>query len=132
MIGKIRLNLLNEFVTFAVQFLEIKNKPLITLKTERDGLKTYAHFEYGNGKKPKIATYIKNRSLADIMRSIAHELVHCKQLEDGELENPSGFAPSSTVGEKPQDIGGKIEDDANAIAGQLVKAFGYSHNNIYE
>lgn len=121
MIGKIRLNLLKEFVAFAVQFLEIKNKPLITLKTERDGLKTYAHFEYGNGKKPKIATYIKNRSLADIMRSIAHELVHCKQLEDGELD-----------GEKPQDIGGKIEDDANAIAGQLVKAFGYSHNNIYE
>jgi len=121
MIGKIRLNLLNEFVTFAVQFLEIKNKPLITLKTERDGLKTYAHFEYGNGKKPKIATYIKNRSLADIMRSIAHELVHCTQFEDGELDV-----------EKPQDIGGKIEDDANAIAGQLVKAFGYSHNNIYE
>ena len=121
MIGKIRLNLLNEFVTFAVQFLEIKSKPLITLKADRKGLKTYAQFEFGNGKQPKVATYVKGRSLADIMRSIAHELVHCKQLEDGELD-----------GEKPKDIGGKIEDDANAIAGQLVKTFGYRHDNIYE
>lgn len=119
MFGKVRLQLLREFIDFALDFLQIQSKPKVVLKTNREGVKTYANFEFGDGKS-KVNVYVKNRSLADIMRSIAHELVHQKQFEEGLLET------------MPQDIGGKIEDEANALAGQMVKAFGYKHRDIYE
>jgi hypothetical protein len=49
--------------------------------------------------------------LGDVMRSVAHEMVHKKQYEDDRIVKPV------------QDIGGEIEDEANAVAGQLVKKF---------
>jgi hypothetical protein len=51
------------------------------------------------------------RALVDVLRSIAHELTHAKQNEDGKLEKPT------------PDIGGPIEDDANAYAGRFIKMF---------
>ena len=47
-----------------------------------------------------VRVYSKNRALADVLRSIAHELVHHKQLEDGRID----------VNNPPQDVGGEIED----------------------
>jgi Zn-dependent peptidase ImmA (M78 family) len=49
--------------------------------------------------------------LGDILRSIAHELIHQLQHQEGRIEYPV------------QDIGGEIEDEANAKAGSLVKTF---------
>ena len=60
------------------------------------------------------------RALVDVMRSLAHELVHHKQWESGELEV------------KPPDIGGKIEDEANAKAGQYIKMYSKIDPSIYE
>jgi hypothetical protein len=55
------------------------------------------------------------------MRSIAHELVHHKQYEEGRLNGP-----------KPPDIGGEIEDEANAKAGQFIKMFAKQDETIYD
>ena len=57
----------------------------------------------------EIKVYGKNRALVDVLRSIAHELVHHKQYENDELK-----------GDIP-DIGGPIEDEANAFAGRFIK-----------
>ncbi len=62
----------------------------------------------------------KNRALVDVMRSIAHEMVHHKQFEQGRLEV------------KPPDIGGEIEDEANAKAGQYIKMFSKMDKTIYD
>ena len=62
----------------------------------------------------------KNRALVDVMRSLAHELVHHKQWEQGRLNV------------KPPDIGGEIEDEANAKAGQFIKMFAKSDQTIYD
>ena len=61
-----------------------------------------------------------NRALVDVCRSIAHEMVHHKQFEDGRLEV------------KPPDIGGEIEDEANAKAGQFIKMFARIDESIYD
>lgn len=58
-----------------------------------------------------IYTIAEGRQIVDILRTIAHELVHQKQNIQGKL-----------VGEIP-DIGGVIEDTATAIAGRLIKMF---------
>ena len=92
----------------------------VSLVTKRDdSLKTYAFYDPSSF---DIKVYVANRGLADILRSMAHELVHHKQKEQGRLERPI------------QDIGGEIEDEANARAGSLVKKFGYENPElaIYE
>jgi len=61
----------------------------------------------------KILAREYGRSLVDILRSIAHELVHYRQKEKGK------FKPGDDI----PNIGGEIEDEANAICGQLVKMF---------
>jgi hypothetical protein len=62
--------------------------------------------------------------LVDICRSIAHELTHNKQRE----------IESFKMDEKVQNIGGWIEDEANAKAGILIKDFAINFGNdkLYE
>ena len=111
---------LTEFVKFVKKELGINNMPEILVKATRDGLKTTANYDYRQEKKV-VKVYGKNRALVDIMRSIAHELVHHKQFEDGRLDGP-----------KPPDIGGEIEDEANAKAGQFIKMFSRIDETIYD
>lgn len=108
-----------KFVRQVLSHLKIKTPVKITLTVNRKGygLRTLAHFINKNS---HVVVYSHKRNLADVLRSVAHELVHKKQLDNNELNKPV------------QDIGGPIEDEANAVAGQLVKAFGYKHPQIFE
>jgi hypothetical protein len=110
---------LTAFVKFVKNQLELKTVPTISIKGNRDGLKTTANYDYTKENKI-IKVYGKNRALVDIMRSVAHEMVHHKQFEDGRLE------------QRPPDIGGEIEDEANAKAGQYIKLFAKEDPTIYE
>lgn len=112
-------NKLTEFVKFVKGELGIKKMPVITIQNHRNDIKTTAHYDYT--KEPKeVKVCMKNRALVDVMRSVAHEMVHHKQFEDGRLK------------EKPQNIGGEIEDEANAKAGQYIKMFAQIDETIYE
>lgn len=61
----------------------------------------------------KILARAHGRALIDILRSICHELVHYKQKEVGK------FKP----GDQIPNIGGEIEDEANALCGQIIKMY---------
>lgn len=111
---------LNSFVKFVKRELGIESLPTISIQPNRDGLKTTAHYDYTKENKI-VRVYGKNRALVDIMRSVAHELVHHKQFEEGRLDGP-----------QPPDIGGEIEDEANAKAGQYIKMYAKIDPNIYE
>ena len=58
--------------------------------------------------------------MADILRTLAHELVHRKQAEDGRLNITSG------------ETGSDIENEANAQAGVLLRNFGKLNKQIYQ
>ena len=111
---------LNSFVKFIKEQLELKSVPTISIQNHRNGLKTTANYDYTKENKV-VKVCMKNRALVDVMRSIAHELVHHKQWEDGRLNGP-----------KPPDIGGEIEDEANAKAGQFIKMFAKQDPTIYD
>jgi hypothetical protein len=111
---------LNDFVKFVKNELNIKDIPTISIQNNRNGLKTTANYDYTKENKI-IKVCSKNRALVDVMRSLAHELVHHKQWEDGRLKGP-----------KPPDIGGEIEDEANAKAGQYIKMFAKIDETIYD
>lgn len=109
-----------KFIRFVKNELGFKKPFKVYLVTHRDeSMKTYAFY---NPENFDVKVYTKNRALGDILRSIAHEFVHHKQNEDGRLELPV------------KDVGGEIEDEANARAGSLVKKFGYENPElkIYE
>jgi Zn-dependent peptidase ImmA (M78 family) len=110
---------ITEFVKFVKEQLEIEKCPEVILQNGRGKLKTTANYNYADDKKV-IRVNGKNRALVDIMRSIAHEMVHHKQFEEGRLKV------------KPADIGGDIEDEANAKAGQYIKIFAQKDNTIYD
>jgi len=111
--------IVDKFLQFCQDILGYKVPVTVKLVTDRSKLMTLASYNLNDN---TVNVYSKNRATADILRSIAHELVHHKQLEDGRID----------INNPPQDIGGVIEDEANAIAGQLVKGFGYTGINIYE
>lgn len=110
---------LDSFVKFVKEQLEIKTVPTIKIQNNRDGLKTTANYDYTKENKI-IKVCSKGRALVDVMRSIAHEMVHHKQFEDGRLDGP-----------QPPDIGGEIEDEANAKAGQYIKMYAKIDPTIY-
>jgi hypothetical protein len=110
---------LNEFTKFVIKELGIKNSPTIAILGKRDGVKTTASYDYGKENKV-VKIYGNNRLIVDVMRSIAHELTHHKQWEDGKLKV------------RPPDIGGPIEDEANAKAGQFIKLFAKKDPSIYD
>lgn len=110
---------LNRFVKFVKNQLELDTVPVISIQNHRKDLKTTANYDYTKDEKI-IKVCMKNRALVDVMRSIAHELVHHKQYEQGRLKV------------QPPDIGGEIEDEANAKAGQYIKMFAKQDSTIYE
>ena len=111
--------IVKEFGAFIVKKLAIKKPFKIHLTTNREGMKTYAHYDPNSG---LIKVCIKGRSKADVLRSIAHEMVHHQQNQNGKLsQDPKNPIP---------DIGGEIEDEANAVAGQLIKEFSYAHEDF--
>jgi hypothetical protein len=110
---------LKEFVKFVKDQLELKTVPTISIQNGRGELKTTANYDYTKENKI-IKINAKNRALVDVMRSLAHEMVHHKQYEQGRLKV------------KPPDIGGEIEDEANAKAGQFIKMFAQKDNTIYD
>ena len=111
--------IVDDFLNFCQLKLGYTTQAIVELIEDRDELTTLASY---NVRDNGVKVYSKNRAIADILRSVAHELVHHKQLEDGRID----------LNNLPQDIGGEIEDEANAVAGQLVKEFGYKNKIIYE
>jgi Zn-dependent peptidase ImmA (M78 family) len=110
---------LKDFIKFIKDDLGLKSAPTVILQNGRKTLKTTANYDYTKDEKV-VRINGKNRMLVDIMRSVAHEFVHHRQFEQGRLDV------------KPPDIGGEIEDEANAVAGQLIKKYAQKDQTIYD
>ena len=115
---------LEGIVDLVVKELGITVPVDINYQTDKDGIETTAVYKYEDGENSdiensEVKVYTKDRALQDIMRSVAHELVHHHQNEEGELEG------------KIQNVGGPIEDEANALAGEFLKKYGLQHPEIY-
>ena len=100
-----------EIITLFVKFLikKIKPKPGLCLELigeKEDDMTTGSY----NPHFRRIRVLTKNRMNRDILRTIAHEWVHDHQMSVKDRE-------------RGPDIGGKNEDEANALSGQLVKQF---------
>jgi len=117
-----KINLAGEFILFCAYNLPIEGDFEVHIVNSREphGISTTALYEVGNN---CCKVYAKNRALADVMRSVAHEMTHMMQDQIGIIRGPI------------RDAGGFHEDQANAKAGELIKLFAKSkpeRKSIYE
>jgi len=112
-----RLELIQEFVDYVCERLKIGGDVDVNLQQGRDGLTTTAQF---NTDTNEIDIYANGRHPVDICRSIAHELVHHKQNEEERLYSGAG------------EDGTEIENEANAVAGVMIREFGRENPSLYE
>lgn len=103
------MKLAKEFVKFAVKELGMKSLPK-NIKFEGDEYSAQ-HLTFGtyNPSTDEIVVVKGQRHPIDVLRTLAHELVHHKQREDGQELN----------GEDGSDT----ENEANAKAGELMRKF---------
>jgi len=112
---------LGEFIKYAIKNLAIQKPPSgLTLSYDTNAARKRSTFGTFNPENDKIWLYVGNRNMADILRTLAHELVHRKQAEDGRLDIISG------------ETGSEIENEANAQAGILLRNFGKLNKQIYQ
>ena len=108
---------MDDFVSFASDHLDLKDKPNIKFVQEKEPDMSSACYN-PTDKSMKIIS--KGRRFMDIARSVAHEMVHQRQHE--KLDDPSKLDGST---------GSPHEDEANAVAGRIIRMYGEKHPELY-
>lgn len=116
-----KIELIKMFVDFVNEKLALNNNlPKIILSSDENEAKQMHSFGKFMPSNKKIRVVIVNRNLADILRTLAHEMVHYKQLIDNKLVVTSNHTGSNE------------ENEANSKAGELMREFGEHYPIIFE
>jgi len=113
--------ILHDFIRFAAEDLELKSLPKFDFAF--DSKRSVEHKSFG-GYAPgaeHITVTVKNRHINDVLRTLAHELVHFKQDLDDELRDENAGATGS-----PQ------ENEANARAAVIMRNWGKKHPDYFD
>lgn len=113
---------IDKFIDYASKKLKIKEPVDIKLQDDRKKIKTtgvYRHEDETVTNKPEIRVYTKDRLMADVIRSLAHELEHHKQNE------------KNMYSKGTKNRHAKKEGDANVVAGKLTYSFGKKNPEIF-
>ena len=107
-------NMVDDLVAVCQEDLGIDSLPDIRLISDQHAIDD-ASFGMFDGQ--SICVITQNRHPMDIMRTLAHELVHWQQRCAGEEMDGSD--------------GSTTENDANAIAGSIMRKFGLLHPEYF-
>ena len=116
-----KIEVINNFVKFVGKKLKFsKELPDIILSDDEKEAQTMHSFGKYTPELKEIRVVIANRNLADILRTLVHELVHYWQNLRGVLKADSN------------NTGSPDENEANALAGALMREFGKMNSIIFE
>lgn len=109
--------LIKDFIVFCQKKLKLREIPHIIFHTKRKSGMTTGSFDLGSN---TIHVLLSGRLVLDALRTLAHELTHAKQLENGMLaiELPK-IDPDNVLG----DIDTPHENQAYTFSGNYVKEF---------
>jgi Zn-dependent peptidase ImmA (M78 family) len=114
-------DIINDFYAFVDTKLNIgQEKPKIRLINDKSFTQKNKSFANYNPNNHNIEVYSGDRIFADVLRSLAHELVHHKQNILGQLDNKSG------------ETGSKHENQANSLAGSIMREYSKKNSSIFE
>lgn len=113
-------NVIADFIDFAAKALDLQKVPKVTFSDDQELAKNMHSLGSYNPKSDELLVVKGPRLTADILRTLAHELVHRKQDELDPLSKEDGST------------GSPIENEANAAAGVLLRQFGKYRPEIFE
>ena len=102
---------IHEFADYCCDKLGI-DRPELTLKSTND-TNALGYTDMSDG---SVTIVVADRHQMDIMRTLAHELVHCRQMT---THTPCG------------ETGSKDENEANALAGVLMREWGQQNPDLF-
>ncbi len=120
-ISESKQNSINHFVEYATKKLKLKEQPKITLVSGKEYSEAKTSLGGYNPMSKEIYVAIEGRLTADILRTLAHEMVHRKQDELGLVRDEV----------KDGATGSPIENQAHAVAGILMRNYGKINKQIY-
>lgn len=103
------MKLANEFIKFVVKELQLPSLPRSIRFADANYAAEHLSFGTYNPLNDEIVISKENRHPVDVLRTLAHELVHHKQRLDGKTLDGND--------------GSDIENEANAVAGELMRKF---------
>ena len=109
--------LVKDFVRFTKIKLNIRNDIPVELIYDLEFSRKYSSFACIMTDSKQIYVSVINRHPVDILRSLAHEMVHYKQMIDG--QNIQGHT------------GSRHENEANAKAGVVLRDYGKMHPELF-
>lgn len=107
------------FLSMAAEELALRRLPKIIWVTEPKVTEKNQSFGKYTSDDKTIRVVIRGRHPLDVMRTLAHELVHYKQDTEGRIRPDSG------------ETGSPIENEANAMAGKIMRRFGRAHPDAF-
>jgi hypothetical protein len=117
--GKVNLDLLKKFISFTIRELGIEGGGgKIVISGDTAKAREMKSMGLYSPQDDKIWVYTGNRNMADICRTVSHELVHLSQKQKG--QNLDGTTGSDT------------ENEANSKAGQIMRKFAQINPMIFE
>jgi len=112
---------IQQFIEFACEYLGIEPSDVkVEISYDPTEAAKMASFGINTPKTGVNRVVAANRNLADVLRTLAHELVHEKQKIEGRLHMGAG------------DDGTDIENEANAEAAVIMRKFGKANPIIFE
>ena len=115
-----KLKTLKSFIAFCKKELSIETLPKISLIKDKSFVEQNRSYGEYNPNSNSIKVYSAGRNLADVCRSLAHELTHHRQNELDLIYNNAG------------ETGTDIENDANAMAGAIMRDYGKMDISVYD
>lgn len=112
-------NTMVDFIKFACNELGLSSMPKINLLSRPVSNSPYNSFAAYRPGAAEIMLYTSHRHILDILRSLCHEMVHYRQDLAGELGPNSGITGSDQ------------ENEANAVAGQIMRKYGRMHPELF-
>lgn len=115
-----KLEILKDFIRFCKKELNIQSLPKISMVNDTSFVEDRRSFGEYNPGNMSIKVFYLGRNLADVCRSLAHELTHHRQSELDLIYTNAG------------ETGTDVENDANAMAGILMREYGRINPGVYD
>ena len=108
-----------QFIKYTAKELELDNLPKINLiKDQKYSVEHHSFGGYSPSDK-SINIMISNRHIQDVLRTLAHELVHYRQDINNQLNPDSG------------NDGSPEENEANSLAAVVMRKWGKMHPELF-
>jgi hypothetical protein len=111
---------INDFIQHVASELDIDPLPRVVLHTDPDWGTSNHSFGRYDPEAHTLNVSLTNRHILDVLRTVAHELVHCAQHQTHPLPADAG------------ETGSRWENDANARAGIIMRDWAVTHPEQFD